>query len=302
MKKKLYIAGCGGMLGIAFHEVFKKEYELKCTDIDVNEKWLSFLDFRNYNNYLNDVSKFHPDYLLHLGAITDLEYCELNQKEAYETNTLSVEHATHISNKLKIPLLYISTAGIFDGSKETYDDWDEPKPLGHYGNSKFLGEKFIQSNSNKYIICRAGWMMGGGIKKDKKFVNKIISQIINGKKTLNIVNDKLGTPTYTYDFAKNMKLILEKEKWDLFNLVCEGETGRLEVAKEIVKILNMEKNINIQSVESSFFSKEYFAKRPDSERLINKKLNQTSLNIMRNWKICLKEYIFKEYSKYILKS
>ena len=85
MKKKIYIAGCGGMLGSAFYNVFNKDYNLKCTDINVNENWLSFLDFRNLKDYSDDVQSFKPDYLLHLGAITDLEYCELNKEETYES-------------------------------------------------------------------------------------------------------------------------------------------------------------------------------------------------------------------------
>ena len=74
--KKIYIAGCGGMLGEGFHRVFKESYSLRCTDIDVNESWLSYLDFRDLNAYRKDVFSFAPDYLIHLGAHTDLEYCE----------------------------------------------------------------------------------------------------------------------------------------------------------------------------------------------------------------------------------
>ena len=73
-RKKIYIAGCGGMLGEAFYKIFGEEYQLKCTDIDVNEIWLSLLDFRDYEAYWRDVSEFKPDYLFHLGAHTDLEY------------------------------------------------------------------------------------------------------------------------------------------------------------------------------------------------------------------------------------
>ena len=176
-KDKIYIAGCGGMLGEAFYKVFTEDYELKCTDIDPNENWISSLDFRGFGEYKKDVKEFKPDYLFHLGAHTDLEFCELNVDEAYETNTVSVQHAVKISNRLKIPLLYISTAGIFGGEKDFYDESDEPKPLGHYGRSKYLGEDFVQKNSKDYLICRAGWMMGGGPKKDKKFIQKIINQI-----------------------------------------------------------------------------------------------------------------------------
>ena len=150
-KKKIYIAGGGGMLGEAFYKVFSEEYILKCTDIDINEDWLTYLDFRDYELYLSDVKNFNPDYLFHLGAFTDLEYCELNKDEAYVTNTLSVEHAVYVANKLNIPILYISTAGIFDGKKETYDDWDVPNPLGHYARSKYAGELFVQNNSFKHF-------------------------------------------------------------------------------------------------------------------------------------------------------
>ena len=76
--KKIYIAGCGGMLGEAFYSQFKTKYKLKCTDMDVNVTWLSFLDFRDFEAYKKDVIEFHPDYLFHLGTYTDLEFCELN--------------------------------------------------------------------------------------------------------------------------------------------------------------------------------------------------------------------------------
>lgn len=296
-KKKIYVAGAGGMLGDAIYKVFKKNYQLKCTDIDVNESWLSYLDFRDYNSYLTEVFKFKPDYLFHIGAFTDLEYCENNIKNTYLTNTLSVENAVLIAKKLNIPIIYISTAGIFDGKKKIYDDWDLPNPLGHYARSKYAGEIYVERNSNKYLICRAGWMMGGGPKKDKKFINKIIKQIIKGKKILHIVNDKFGTPTYTIDFANNLKLLLEKEIWGLYNMVCHGTTSRLEVTEELLKILNLKKKIKIKKVKSHFLKKEYYAKRPNSEQLINKKLHLRNLDIMRDWKICLNEYLKKDFAR-----
>ena len=294
--KKIYIAGAGGMLGDAFYKIFKKNYHLKCTDIDVNSDWLDFLDFRDRNAYEKDVCDFSPDYLFHLGAYTNLEFCELNQDQTYITNTLSVENAVNIANKLDIPILYISTAGIFDGQQDAYDDWSEPNPLGVYARSKYMGEKYVQNNSNKYIICRAGWMMGGGPKKDKKFVNKIMNQIRLGNKELNIVDDKLGTPTYTLDFAKNVELIMKLEYWGLYNLVCRGITSRLEVGQKIIQILNLQQDIKLNSVPSDFFKKDYFAPRPYSERLLTRKIDLRQINIMRTWELALKDYINEYYS------
>lgn len=299
MKEKIYIAGCGGMLGEAFYRQFKEDYDLKCSDKDVNETWLSYLDFRDFNAYKKNVLDFKPDYLFHLGAYTDLEFCEKNVDETYNTNTLAVESAVYITNELDIPLLYISTAGIFDGNKNLYDDWDIPNPLGHYARAKFAGERFVIENARRYLVCRAGWMMGAGPKKDKKFVQKIMKQLRDGKKELFVVNDKDGTPTYTQDFAKNVKLLLKKEYWGLYNMVCGGETSRLEVASEIVKLSGLDDQVKINPVSSDHFKKEYFAERPPCERLINRKLNIRNLNIMRDWRVALKEYLKDYYKGYL---
>lgn len=297
--KKIYIAGCGGMLGEAFYKIFSESYELRCTDIDVNETWISYLDFRDCDAYMKDVSDFKPDYLFHLGAYTDLEYCESHQIETYATNTMSVENAVYICNELNIPIFYVSTAGIFDGTKDSYDDWDQPNPICHYARSKYAGEVFVEKNIQRHLICRAGWMMGSGPKKDKKFVQKIMKQIKSGSKNLFVVNDKFGTPTYTHDFARNVRLLIEKEYWGTYNMVCNGDAGRYEVAQEIVKIIGLESEVIINSVSSDFWNDVYFAKRPPSERLISRKLDLRNANLMRNWRVCLREYINDYYLDYL---
>ena len=297
--KKIYIAGSAGMLGDAFYQEFKSSYELKCSDLDDSEDWISYLDFRDYKKYRDEVMDFAPDYLFHLGAHTDLEYCENNIDDTYNTNTLSVENAVLIANELDIPLLYISTAGIFDGSKDWFDDWDLPNPICHYARSKYAGELYVQGNAKRHLILRAGWMMGGGPNKDKKFIAKLMNQLKAGKKELHVVDDKLGTPTYTCDFAKNAKLLLEEEIWGLYNLVCGGLTGRFEVAEEVLNFFKLSDKVKLTKVDSEFFKKEYFAPRPYSERLINAKLNIRNFNVMRDWKVCLEDYLSSSFSEYL---
>lgn len=296
---KIYMAGVGGMLGEAFYEVFKeKGYDLKCSDIDLNESWLTYMDFRDYQAYRADVLKFNPDYIFHIGAYTNLEYCELNPLDTIKTNSLSVEHAVNLSNELNIPILYISTAGIFDGKKDIYDESDSPNPLGVYARSKFMGERYVLENANKHYVCRAGWMMGGGPKKDKKYISKIMNQLKSGKSILNVVNDRDGTPTYTIDFARTCENLINTEHYGLYNMVCGGQTSRLEVTKEILGVIGMTNKIKINIVNSDFFKEEYFAARPISERLVNARLEQININFMRDWKICLREYLEKSYSNY----
>jgi len=287
------------MLGEAFYAQFKEDFDLKCTDKDVNETWLSFLDFRDFEAYKRDVKAFAPDYLFHLGAYTDLEFCELNADDTYNTNTLAVENAVSLANSLNIPILYISTAGIFDGKKDLYDDWDTPNPLGVYARSKYMGERFVVENAQRYLVCRAGWMMGAGPAKDKKFIQKLMKQIKEGRKELFIVNDKDGTPTYTHDFAKTVKELISKEYWGLYNCVCGGQTSRLEVAQDLVKLLGKEADIKITPVGSDHFKDIYFAERPPSERLLTKKLDLRGVNQMKEWRQALAIYLKDYYAGYL---
>jgi dTDP-4-dehydrorhamnose reductase len=299
MKKRIYMAGSGGMLGEAFYHQFKDDYEIKCTDKDVNEPWLSFLDFRDLEEYQKDVKSFKPDFLFHLGAYTNLEFCEENVDDTYATNTTSVENAVYIAKQAGIPMLYISTAGIFDGGKELYDDWDQPNPLGVYARSKYMGERFVAENADEFLICRAGWMMGGGPKKDKKFIQKLMKQLKEGRQELFIVDDKDGTPTFTHDFARNVKALIEKRYWGLYNMVCGGQTSRLEVAEELLDLLGLKGRVKITRVSSEYFKDIYFAQRPPCERLINKKLELRKLNLMQDWRVALKQYISQYYQGYL---
>lgn len=296
---RIYLAGSGGMLGEGFRQVFGERHELRCTDKDVNADWLEFLDFRDREAYRRDVLEFRPDCLFHLGAHTSLEYCEEKPDDAYRTNTLAVEDAVHIANALGIPLLYISTAGIFDGAQDTYDDWDRPNPLGHYARSKYLGELFVTQNCRQHLVCRAGWMMGGGPAKDKKFVQKLMAQLKAGATELKVVDDKLGTPTYTIDFARNVELLLGERLWGVYNLVCAGVTSRLEVARHLVEAVGMADRVTITPVGSEHFAREFFAPRPASERLLPKKLQLRGLYRMRDWRECLSEYLAERYSGYL---
>jgi dTDP-4-dehydrorhamnose reductase len=297
--KRIYMAGAGGMLGEAFHAVFSPRHTLKCSDKDVNADWLSSLDFRDFGAYREDVTDFEPDYLFHLGAFTDLEFCELNPEDTYATNTLAVENAVHIANELDVPLLYISTAGIYDGLKDTYDDWDLPNPLGHYARSKYMGERFVAENCRRHLVCRAGWMMGGGPPKDKKFIQKLMAQLKSGTEELFVVDDKLGTPTYTIDFARNVELLLSAEFWGVYNMVCPGVTSRLEVARYLLQSLGLTQRVRVNPVSSEHFAAEYFAARPASERLLTTKLDLRGLNIMRDWRQCLDEYLAERYAGYL---
>lgn len=278
------------MLGDAVYKKFSKYYEIKATDIDTNEDWLSYADVRDYTGIRESILEFKPDLIINLAALTSLEYCEQNQEEAWLTNALGPENIGLIANELDVPVVYISTAGIYDGEQEYYNDFDKPNPLGIYAKSKYHGEIFIQNHVRKHYIFRAGWMMGSGPVKDKKFINKIFKQIHAGKDELHVVDDKLGTPTYTHSFANGIFEITKTGLFGLYNQVCNGDCSRYDVAVEFVKLLGLENKIKVTKVGSDHFKTEYFAPRPYSEKLVNMKLNARNINYMPDWKDALKEY------------
>ena len=295
--KKVFITGCGGMLGKAVYERFLPHCRVLATDIDVNEPWIEYGDVIDFQGMLEKACKFKPDLIINLAALTDLEYCEKNPEATWKTNALGAENMALISKRLSVTHIYISTAGIFDGKKEYYNDFDQPNPMSIYAKSKYYGEVLIEKMLDNYFIFRAGWMMGGGYEKDKKFINKIFKQILDGKKELCVVEDKLGTPTYTVNFADAMFEIVQTELFGTYNMVCEGGCSRYDVASEFIKLLGLEKEINIKIVNSVFFANEYFGPRPNSEKLLNLKLSARGINFMKDWKKCLADYAesFKPY-------
>ena len=293
---KVYIAGCGGMLGEAVYEYFSARTTVKATDIDLNVDWLSYADVRDYWGMEESIREFGPDLIINLAALTDLEYCEKNADDSWATNALGAENLALIAGQLDVPLVYISTAGIVDGAQDVYNDFEMPNPLSIYAKSKYHGELFVQKFLQKHFIFRAGWMMGGGPAKDKKFVNKIFKQLEAGQKELFVVDDKLGTPTYTVSFAEGIFKVVESGLYGLYNQVCGGDCSRYDVAVELVRLLGLKDEIEITKVSSEYFKTEYFAPRPASEKLVNFKLNARKINYMPDWKDALSQYV-ERYKK-----
>ena len=287
---RVAITGCGGMLGAAVYEVFKDCCEVHASDIDVNAPWLERLDVASAKDVSAYMESLKPNYIIHLAALTDMEYCELHPALAHATNAGGVENVAKYAREHNLPLVYISTAGIFDGKKDLYDETDTPNPLSVYGTAKYGGE-LVAKTLPKSIVVRAGWMMGGGPKKDKKFINKIIHQLRAGAKELAVVNDKLGTPCYTYDLARSLKHLLDHDAYGLYHGACDGGGSRAEVARFLLECLGVANDVKLREVDSSFFAETYFATRPRSEQLVNIELKRVAPHLTRDWRVCLKEYI-----------
>lgn len=294
--ERVLITGCGGMLGNAIYPYFSSRYRtVTATDKDVNETWLKYLDVRDRDGLRRTFEELRPTLVLHLAAATDLEFCEVHADVARDTNLDGTREVAILCEKFGATMVYISTAGVFDGTKSgIYTEQDRANPIMVYGRTKYDGELMAHGYCSRAFVVRAGWMVGGGAKKDHKFVHHILGQIVSGAKKIHAVNDRFGTPTYTHDFALNLFRLLDTKKYGTYHMVCEGTGTRYDVARAILDIAGRD-DIELVSVDSSFFAGNYFAPRPVSEMMTNANLAALGINLMRPWREALQDYILREF-------
>jgi dTDP-4-dehydrorhamnose reductase len=294
--ERVLITGAGGMLGNAIYPYFSSRFaRVTATDKDISESWISRLDVRHTADLRKHIADLRPTIVLHLAACTDLEFCEVHPDVARETNATSTREVAIACEEIGATLVYISTAGVFDGTKKGfYTEADPPKPIMVYGQTKYDGELEAAAHCSRHFIVRAGWMVGGGAAKDHKFVHHILGQIVSGSKRLHAVNDRFGTPTYTHDFALNLFKLLDSRRYGTYHMVCEGSGSRYDVARHILDISG-HTDIELFAVDSTYFEKNYFAPRPVSEMMLNANLSSLGINVMRPWREALRDYITREF-------
>ena len=244
------------------------------------------LDVTDLNAVMTAVKKHQPRVILHLAALTDLDYCEKNPEKAYLINSVGAYNVALASLLTKAKMVYVSTAGIFDGAKNTpYTETDKGNPKNHYGHSKYLGELAVQSLLDDYIIARVCWMFGGGPKKDKKFVAKIIAQF--DKLEIKALCDSFGSPTYGKDLAGALRELIARDAKGVYHLGGQGRGSRYDVAKLITQTLKP--NITVTPVSGSYF-------QLPVERATNETL-RSKVNLMRPWQKAMREYLETEWKE-----
>ena len=305
---KMLVTGAGGMLGSALvPAMVGAGHVVTATDLDTSRlpTWgrrgpeLLGLDVRVRRDIDHAVASVAPDVLLHLAAETSLEVCDADPDHAYLTNTISTKYAALACRRAGIPMVYISTAGVFDGEKSApYTEFDRPNPINTYGASKYEGEILVREMLDDFYILRAGWMVGGGPRRDHKFVSRILQQVRDGAKVIYAVGDKFGTPTYTDDFARCMLNLLDSRIYGLYHMACEGDGTRFDVADHLLRILGRT-DIELVEVGSEHFAQEFSSARPRSEIMRNMALDLQGMNLMRPWRDALDDYVRANYDELI---
>ncbi|MFA4884192.1 MAG: dTDP-4-dehydrorhamnose reductase [Candidatus Margulisiibacteriota bacterium] len=280
----ILVTGANGMVGSYVQEVFRNE-ELALTD-------LPEMDVTDRDKVFTLISRHKPAVVLHLAAETDVDKCESEIDHAYRSNTMGTQNIALACQKYKAVMIYISTGGVFNGREgQVHTEFDRPEPLNVYSQAKYQGELIVRDLLTEFYIFRAGWMIGGGPAKDKKFVGKII-ELCRTRPEIEVVNDKFGSPTFARDFLGGIKEIIGLGAYGCYHLVNTGCCTRYEIALEIVKVLGTK--TKVKPVGSDRFPLP--APRSASEAMRNYKLDLLGINPMPEWKSALAQYV-KEWQE-----
>lgn len=230
------------------------------------------------------ITETSPDCVLHLAAYTDVDGCESNVDKAFRTNAEGTKNVALACKKLGIPLLYVSTDYVFDGTKPTpYFEWDKTNPISVYGKSKEKGERYILNLLDKFWIVRTSGLYGPG---GKNFVTTIIKKASESP-ALNVVNDQIGSPTYSEDLASGMRELVRGNEFGIYHITNSDWCSWYDFAKEIIREENF--NCEVHPINSNELARP--AKRPKNWRLNNFMWENDKRKPRRSWQEALREYI-----------
>lgn len=298
---KILVTGAAGMLGFALcPTLLEQGHQVLATDIQILKQDIQKLDVRDLRQVENFCRINAPDAVMHLAAETNLELCEEGIQHAYLTNTIGTRNLAWVCRDMDIPMVYISSVGVFDGTKlEPYDENDVPNPINVYGRTKWAGEIIVEAILKKYFIVRAGWMIGGG-EREKKFVALIIQQIRNGSRQVQVLTDRIGTPTYNVDFARGLAWLVSSKHYGTYHLSSGAIVSRYQVAQKILQVLRRTDIVLIGITSDAQYIRDNFPTlRPRSEAMRSVKTSALNLNCMRPWDVALEEYLCENYKNEI---
>ncbi|MDP2912843.1 MAG: dTDP-4-dehydrorhamnose reductase [Candidatus Omnitrophota bacterium] len=321
---KILITGSSGMLGHDLCRELGESYDVAGLDRIPDRKSAAPVFFRgditDKKRAIEVISKVMPDIVIHAAAWTDVDGCEIDKKKAYLVNSEGTKNVALACAKFKAFLIYVSTDFVFDGRKKSpYKEGDRPKPLSVYGMSKVRGERFVKKYLKRYFIVRTSWLYG---RRGNNFVDTILSKA-KSEKTIRVVDDQIGSPTFTKDLSRALHVLLDiiygmefqnrsslsplgervrvrglssasrvprSTDYGIYHISNSGSVTWYEYAKQILRSAGC--GTRVVPVSSRELARP--AGRPAMSAMDNSKFSSLTGCRMRNWKRALKDYLTKQ--------
>lgn len=272
---KYLVTGGNGQLGQELYH-FLKDDTVLALDKDA-------LDITDAEKVMQFISEEKFDCVFHCAAYTQVDLAEQNRDVCFEVNVIGTKNIAEACKKNNIKLIYLSTDYVFNGEgTNAFEVNDLPDPLNYYGETKKVGEDYVKT-VEKYFIVRISWVFG---LYGNNFVETML-KLAETRKELKVVDDQIGSPTFTYDLAKLLKEMTMSEKYGIYHATNEGTCSWAQFARYIFEVA--QKNVNVISCSSDEYPT--IAKRPKNSRLSKKSLDSAGFSRLPTWKDAVKRYI-----------
>ena len=285
---KVIVTGVGGQLGYdVINELKRRGYE--AIGSDITESADIQLDITDKTAVERVLTEIKPDAVIHCAAWTAVDAAEdeESKEKVYAVNVTGTRNIAEVCKQLDCKMIYISTDYVFDGqgTEPWQADCREYAPLNYYGQTKLEGELAVAELLEKFFIVRIAWVFG---LNGKNFIKTMINV---GKKydTVRVVNDQIGTPTYTYDLARLLVDMVETEKYGYYHATNEGGyISWYDFCCEFYKQYGLTTKVIPVTTEEYGLSK---AARPFNSRLDKSKLKEMGFEPLPTWQDAVKRYL-----------
>ncbi|MDD3028204.1 MAG: dTDP-4-dehydrorhamnose reductase [Erysipelotrichaceae bacterium] len=275
---RVLVTGVKGQLGYDIVRVCQEE-GIEAIGVDIEE-----MDITDCEAVAKVIGQSGADAVIHCSAYTAVDKAEEDIDTCNKVNVEGTRNIALVCRELNIKMMYFSTDYVFDGQGEK--PWqvdDAPSPINVYGQSKYLGEQEVRNLVKEHFIIRISWVFGIN---GNNFV-KTMLRLGNERDELNVVDDQIGAPTYTYDLARLAVAMIQSDKYGTYHVTNEGDTSWYEFAKEIFFQAGVEVKVN--PVSSSEFKSA--AKRPSNSKMDKSRLDEAGFGRLPSWQDALKRYL-----------
>lgn len=274
---KVLVTGVKGQLGYDIVKECQKR-NIEAIGVDVDE-----MDITDANKVNEVICQNGVDAVIHCAAWTAVDKAEDEVELCRRVNKDGTKNIVDVCEKLDLPLMYFSTDYVFDGQGETpWNEYDERHPLNVYGQTKYEGELEVE-RLKKHFIIRIAWVFGIN---GHNFI-KTMLRLGRERHEVSVVNDQIGSPTYTYDLAKLCVDMIQTKEYGTYHATNEGFCSWYEFACEIFKQANME--VIVHPVDSSAFPVK--AERPKNSRMNKTELDKHGFKRLPTWQDALERYL-----------
>ena len=278
---KVLVTGVKGQLGFdVVNELTKRGH--KAAGVDIAE-----MDITDKDSVDAVISRVQPQAVIHCAAWTAVDAAEDNEDKVRAVNATGTQYIADACKKIDAKMMYISTDYVFDGQGTTpwQPDCKDYAPLNVYGKTKLEGELAVANTLTKYFIVRIAWVFGVN---GKNFIKTMLS-VGKTHDTVRVVNDQIGTPTYTYDLARLLVDMIETDKYGYYHATNEGGyISWYDFTKEIYKQAGYTTKVIPVSTQEYGLSK---AARPFNSRLDKSKLVENGFKPLPIWQDALARYL-----------